>query len=208
MSKRTSFVVIICLLAGGASAQSDDLIISEYVGGSFLRNEAIEIYNGTGEAVNIGNYQLHFYLHTGGVFLVGPHQRHMIAPGETYVMVDERATPDLLVLADDPASQLPLYGVNTVVLVRDGEIVDSIGQRYIDSSSGWSCAEGSTIDQTLRRLPDVCSGDSNPDDVFDPCQEWAFFPVDTIDDLGSHTANCQPVNVLADSWGSVKSSYR
>jgi len=207
MSKPACFVVVLSLLAGGAIAQSSDLIISEVVDGVY-NNQAIEIYNPTDEAVEIANYQLHFHIHTGGVFLAGPHQAHSIAPGETYVMVDERADMDLKMLADDSSSQLPYHGTNTILLVRDDIIVDSIGQRNVDSSSGWLCTEGSTIDHTLRRLPDICSGDTNPDDVFDPCQEWAFFPLGTYDGLGSHTANCEPVDVEVETWGSLKSSFR
>lgn len=208
MSKSTGFVVIACLLAGGAAAQSSDLIISEYVEGTYHWDKAIEIYNPTETAVKIGDYHIEVHLITGGLFIssLGPGE---IAPGETYVVVDESALPELRALADYAQSSLPFTGVDVVALVRGEDIVvDSIGQRNIDSSSGWSCDEGNTIDHTLRRQTDVCSSDTDLDDVFDPCLVWEFFAVDTFDGLGSHTADCSSVDAQTRTWGSVKASYR
>jgi len=197
------------LLAGGVAAQSADLIISEYVEGSHLRDEALEFFNPTSQAVQIGEYHLEiYYRNSGGLFMVG-FPRGEIEPGETFVVVDVDAHPDLGSLADHSAARLPFIGVDTIMLVNgQGMIVDTIGQRVIDASSGWFCSEGSTIDHTLRRLPNICTGDTNPDDVFDPCLEWEFFPVDTFDGLGSHVTDCSPVPVQSDTWGSIKSSYR
>jgi hypothetical protein len=48
----------------------------------------------------------------------------------------------------------------------------------------------STADNTLVRKPDVCGGDTNGSNTFDPAAEWDGFAVDTSSGLGSHTANC------------------
>src|SRR6266542_2209891 len=45
----------------------------------------------------------------------------------------------------------------------------------------------STADNTLRRMPAVTAGDTNPADPFDPAAEWTGFPVDTFDGLGTHS---------------------
>ena len=47
----------------------------------------------------------------------------------------------------------------------------------------------STADNTLRRLPAVTAGDTDPTDAFDPAAQWAGFPIDTFDGLGAHTVD-------------------
>ena len=48
------------LFCGFSTASAVDLIISEYIEGSSY-NKAIEIYNGTGSAVDLNSYELQFY---------------------------------------------------------------------------------------------------------------------------------------------------
>ena len=47
----------------------------------------------------------------------------------------------------------------------------------------------STADNTLRRLPAVTAGDTDPTDAFDPAAQWAGFATDTFDGLGAHTVD-------------------
>ncbi|MFH1842944.1 MAG: hypothetical protein ABIF77_07025 [bacterium] len=56
---------------------------------------------------------------------------------------------------------------------------------------------------------EICSGATDEFDVFSPCPEWEFFSLDTIGDLGFHSAICAGV-VPAEpaSWGTVQSLYR
>ena len=58
-----SVVCLLVLVAAPAAAQPTELFISEYIEGS-SNNKAIEIYNGTGAAVNLGaggyNIQMFF----------------------------------------------------------------------------------------------------------------------------------------------------
>ena len=49
------------------------------------------------------------------------------------------------------------------------------------------------MDHTLRRKTDVCAGDPNGSDAFDPAIEWDGFAQNAVDDLGKHTATCGPV---------------
>ncbi len=65
--------------------------------------------------------------------------------------------------------------------------MDSFGQVGVDPGSQWV---GGGQDDTLRRIASVCGGDTNPDDAFDASVEWDSFAQDTVDGLGSHTADC------------------
>lgn len=89
-----------------------------------------------------------------------------------------------------------------------GAIVDVIGQIGFDPGSYWGVAPTKTQDADLRRYPDVCDGDTDGTDAFDPSPEWAGYAVDTWDDLGTHSSECEPVQALQPTWGQVKSVYR
>ena len=52
---------------------------------------------------------------------------------------------------------------------------------------------GGGLDDTLRRKDTICAGDTNSGDAFDAALEWEVFAQDTFGGLGSHTANCGPV---------------
>ena len=77
---------------------------------------------------------------------------------------------------------------------KDGTVVDSFGQVGVDPGSEWT---GGGVDDTLRRKATICAGDTNPDDAFDVSVEWDVFAINTFDGLGSHTANCGPVEPQA-----------
>ena len=74
--------------------------------------------------------------------------------------------------------------------MKAGSPVDSIGDVGLDPGSEWGAGLISTQNNTIRRLPSVCQGDTVVDDDFDPSTEWEGFAQDTFDGLGSHTASC------------------
>jgi len=57
MHKLTFVVLCLALMATGALAQTTDLMFSEYIEGSG-NNIALEIYNGTEDAINLGDYTI------------------------------------------------------------------------------------------------------------------------------------------------------
>ena len=100
-------------------------------------------------------------------------------------------------------------GNDALVLTRGGTAVDSFGQVGVDPGSYWSCTEGTTQNSGMRRLSGVCAGDVILDDAFDPCAQWAFFPLDLFTGLGEHLADCGAVSAeVGETWGSVKALYR
>lgn len=72
--------------------------------------------------------------------------------------------------------------------------VDVFGQVGFDPGSQWG--PPNTQNNTLRRNPDVCQGDTDETDTFDPSLEWKGFGNDNFDDLGSHTVTCGPTDDL------------
>ncbi len=167
-----------------------DLLISEYVEGS-SNNKAVELYNGTGAAIDLAaaGYVLQMYFNgntTAGqtIGLSGS-----VAPGETFVLAQGSASAAILAQADQTNGSGWFNGDDAVVLRKGGaagSVVDSLGQIGVDPGSEWGSGLTGTADNTLRRMLGVTAGDTNPGDAFDPATEWDGFAADTFDGLGSH----------------------
>ncbi|MED3802365.1 endonuclease [Lysinibacillus xylanilyticus] len=161
-----------------AETLAKDLIISEYIEGSSF-NKAIEIYNGTGTAVDLSNYTLE--LHTNGeataknkVSLTGT-----LENGATYVLYHKDANPNIKAQGNlENTTVINFNGNDPVVLRKSGEIVDSIGQ--VGSSADFA------KDVTLVRKASVLTGDTNINDPFNSASEWNSFSVDDFSNLGQH----------------------
>ncbi|MGD8572139.1 MAG: ExeM/NucH family extracellular endonuclease [Gammaproteobacteria bacterium] len=172
------------------SQAAAELLISEYVEGSSY-NKAIEIYNGTGNSVDLSTYELQYYFNgntSAGrtIALSGT-----LADGQTYVVAEDAADPALRDLADQLDTSTSWFnGDDAVVLVNGGAIADAVGQIGYDPGSQWGSGDTSTQNNTLRRMASVCAGDTDPYDAFDPAIEWNGYAQDTFDGVGSHTVNC------------------
>ncbi|MDQ0352204.1 endonuclease YncB(thermonuclease family) [Alkalibacillus filiformis] len=195
------FVVLISsMLVTPVSADDfEDLIISEYVEGSGF-NKALELYNGTGDSINLEDYTLVNF--TNGAsqdpddgFASPLELTGELASGETLVVAHANGSDELLERADVTGSSY-FYGFNgndAIVLfkdyddsIRDGEVIDSIGRVGEDPGQYWGDEQTRTADQTLVRDYDVKVGDRNIHDEFHPEDEWIPFFADTFEHLGQH----------------------
>ena len=166
-----------------------DLFFSEYVEGSSY-NKALEIFNGTGASIDLGaeDYTIEIFFNgntTPGqtIDLSGT-----IADGDVFVFADQRADGAILAQADQTGGGNYFNGNDAVVLKKGSVVVDSIGRIGEDPGSEWGSGDTSTRDNTMRRLPSILLGDTDPYDPFDPSAEWMGLPLNTFDGLGSHTA--------------------
>ncbi len=178
-----------CGGGGGGGGTTDELFLSEYIEGS-SNNKAVEIFNGTGASVDLSGYELRFFFNGStsagtSIALAGS-----VADGDVFVVANSSATAAILAEADLTTGSRFYNGDDAVALVRDGDIIDVIGQIGDDPGREWGSGLTSTQNNTLRRLADICGGDSDGSDAFDPALEWDGFSRDTFDDLGAHTANC------------------
>lgn len=192
-------------IAPAASAAPAELFFSEYIEGS-SNNKALEIYNGTGSAVDLaaGGYNVQQYSNgaiapTFTINLTGS-----VANGDVFVLAHSSAAAAVLAQADQ-TSGLGLYNGNDAVVLRKGTTnLDVIGQIGFNPGTEWGSGLTSTADNTLRRLPTICAGDSDGSNAFDPSIEWDGFAPDTFDGLGAHTASC---GVVEDVPPTVTSTY-
>ncbi|MPV36857.1 ExeM/NucH family extracellular endonuclease [Georgenia subflava] len=178
-------------MATSAAAETPtELFFSEYIEGS-SNNKALEIYNGTGAAVDLSGYSVEMFFNgstAGTEFeLAGT-----VADGDVFVLAHSSADPAVLAQADLTSGAGFFNGDDAVALTRDGAIVDVIGQIGFDPGSQWGTGDVSTADNTLRRLASVCAGDTDGSDPFDPATAWAGFATNTFDGLGAHTTECEP----------------
>lgn len=187
-----------------------DIFFSEYVEGTSY-NKALELYNPTDQAINLGTDQVKIEFYQNGatspvrtIALSG-----LIAPGGTFVLVNKDANDTLKSLANfvDLGNVDHWFnGDDTIVLKRKGEIVDVFGQvGFQPSGGGWTLNGVKTADQTLLRKPFVQIGDSNRNDTFDPALEWYPIGKDNFQDLGYHALKACQVNFTPGSYGVISS---
>jgi uncharacterized protein len=179
-------VASVGLFPAAASAAPTDLFISEYIEGS-SNNKAIEIYNGTGAAVDLaaGGYALRMHFNGATTFtsfaLAGT-----VADGDAFVFAHSAASAAILGQADQTTGSGLFNGDDAVVLVKGTDVLDSIGQVGVDPGAEWGTGLTSTADNTLRRLT---APDTDPGDAFDPAPQWEGFASDTFDGLGAYGAS-------------------
>jgi hypothetical protein len=146
----------------------DELIISEYVNGSNNDdNKAIEIYNGTGLPVNIGEYSLRITPNLGAPYsipLLGiVDDKDVFVIGHTFT-----ESSGITSKRDYAVSNLDFDGNDVIELLHNGDLVDYI------PAAGWM--------NTLVRKDTVLSGN-----IIGDLNEWTPYDLDTFTYLGSHT---------------------
>ncbi len=200
--KRITIFYLLILLSGFLTqsfGQATDLFISEYSEGS-SNNKYVELYNGTGAAVDLANYRMHKISNGGdwdeNIFPLSG----TLNDGEVYVIANASADPYILGFANITNNSLCNFnGDDAVGLAKNiggtWTMIDAVGEEGPDPGSGWDVAgtSNATKDHTLVRKNDVCSPtmDWAASAGTDPANsEWIVHPKNTWTYLGSHTANC------------------
>ncbi|WP_040281428.1 beta strand repeat-containing protein [Psychroserpens damuponensis] len=180
----------------GPGGGTTDLFFSEYIEGS-SNNKCLEIYNGTGADVDLSLYDIYIYINgnpihspSSDIILSGT-----LIDGEVYVICDDGADTEFLAEADMTPTSNFYNGDDAVALVKNGVMVDLIGNIGCDPGSSWNEGGNNTANSTLVRNSDICSGitidpENSPCDFPTLASEWTSFASDTVSNLGSHTATC------------------
>lgn len=179
-----------------ADANLTDLFISRYIEGSSL-NKAVEIYNGTGAAIDLdaGNYVVAYYFNGSTTAGFQESLTGTVSAGDVFVLSNpDAALTNILNESDQASGSNSWYnGDDAVVLWKggvDGTVLDSLGQVGVDPGSEWNNGGVGTQNQTLTRISSVCVGDTNTTDAFDPSAEWTAAAQDDTAGLGSHSVSC------------------
>lgn len=152
---------------------ADNLFISEYVEGSSF-NKAIEIYNGTGEAVNLANYTLELYSNGASSPSQSLTLSGVLDHGDVLVLAHASASEAILNVADVTNSAVINFnGDDALALKSNGSLLDVIGTIGDRTNFG--------TDKTLVRNSSVTS----PSDVFVET-DWSNQGKDNFTYLGYH----------------------
>ena len=157
-------------------------------------NKALEIYNPTAEAVDLGadNYVVLLSMN-GGTSKIAINLTGSIPSQDVFVLANSSAAAGILGAADMTSATLTFNGDDAIVLYKGGTngiVVDSIGQVGVDPGTEWGTGLTSTSDNTLRRKAAIKVGDLVLNDAFDPATEWDGYAVDTFTGLGTHASDC------------------
>jgi len=215
VSSTLAFGLSVISVPAAAGTAPTELFISEYIeGGSF--NKAIEIYNGTGAAVDLSDYQLELYSNGSQTVSASQILSGTLADGDVWVICHKKANAAILAVADfveDTTRAINFNGDDGIVLrkISTGSVVDAIGQHGVRVN--WP---GGGKDHTqVRKLK--TQGDTNFEDAFTFADEWDTYPKDTVTYLGWHiweelaplevTVNLDPDTLNLKSGGKWITAY-
>ena len=173
-----------------SSTPATDLFFSEYLEGS-SNNKYVEIYNGTGAAVNLSNYELRLFANGATVASNAQILSGTLANGATIVYKNSLST--IYSGTTTTSTALNYNGNDALALwkVSTSSYVDIFGRIGENPGTAWTATGFSTLDKTLVRNANVTGGITiNPSSGFPTLSsQWTQFNIDTISNLGSHTFN-------------------
>ncbi len=175
-----------------AQPYAQNLFISEYLEGS-SNNKAVEIFNGTGAAVDLSQYTLKLASNGGTWSTTNFHNpTGTLAHGDVYVVANSQANATILGVADATSTVTYFNGDDCVGLFQGDTLIDIIGVYQTDPGTAWPVAgvTDATLNHTLIRKPTITQGNTdwldaagtNSDD-----SEWMVEASDFVTDLGMHT---------------------
>ena len=162
-------------------ADCSEPFFSEYVEGT-SNNKALEIYNPTGSAIDLSNYQIRKY-GNGSSTPTTLTLSGTVASNDVFVIANPNAT-----FANDMTNGIISFnGDDAVELynIQTSTVVDVIGEVGNDPGSSWPVGTGSTANHTLVRKAIIKIGTDVWTGVVD--QQWDVYPQDDFTHLGSHT---------------------
>ena len=195
---------------------ANTVFFSEWAEGTSF-NKYIEIYNGTGEEIDLSTYKVSSCSNgcdTEGewdypdqvVFDVGT----MVAAGDVFVIAHPSADPSILGQADNISFTYMSNGNDAVGLVSTatGFIVDLIGDMSTSPPDAWDVAgtPSATNEQTIVRKPSVLNGNADwaasaGTDASN--SEWLVFDQNVWDNLGFHNQGVDAPSVTINSLSPI-----
>jgi len=183
-----------------------ELFFSEYVEGSG-DNKYIEIFNGTGAAVNLGNYLLRLYSNGSATPTTTNTLSGTLNPGQVIVLRNSGAA--IYAGPSTIASAINFNGDDAVELYNTalGATADIIGRIGEDPGTQWTGGGNSTLNRTLSRKSTILAGvATNPASGFPTlATEWDGLSIDDVSGLGRHGIGAT-VTLAATGDGGAQSS--
>lgn len=197
MSKLSKLIILVIVINSHfLCGEAEDLFISEYIEGS-AQNKALEIFNGTGESINLADYSIQQSHNGNGWGVESGDDYHLELVGiledeDVLVIAADQADSEILGIADfvlEYSSIIHFNGNDAVGLFKNGVLIDAIGIE--GETENWSVAgvSSATAEHTLVRKPEVESGVINWEVSAGTSPEnsqWFVYAQDSFMFLGEH----------------------
>lgn len=186
MKKIYLVAILLFGFATGIQAQCGDLFFSEYLEGS-SSNKALEIYNPTGNTVNLTDYTLYRFNNGDSTASDSLFPQGTLAAGDVFLITNPSASLAGITSNSDTTHTMTFFnGDDAIVLVNNqtGDTLDAIGEVGVDPGSGWTVGSGATNNFTLVRMIGIQEGTA---DWAVGVAQWDVFAIDTDDSLGVHS---------------------
>ncbi|MEC7001427.1 MAG: hypothetical protein VXX04_06275, partial [Actinomycetota bacterium] len=161
-----------CEHGGRCVESSMGLLITGYVEG-VDNSRALELFNPTCAPINLSHYAISTVINGGAwgegtIALAGS-----VPGGGSYMVCHTGLSAAVFAGCSTHSAYLEFNGDDAVALVRDGRVVDVIGEQGADPGTGWSVGgvSDATRDHTLVRMATVLRG--NTDWTSSRQREWA-----------------------------------
>jgi hypothetical protein len=169
---------------------ASDLFFSEYLEGNY-NNKALEIFNGTGAAVDLDDYILQYYSGASTSPTISLELSGLLEDGQVLVIANPDAFPQVLERADLTSGVASFDGDDQLALFKEStsSFVDIFGRIGTDPGYYWGTSPLITYNKTLARKKSVTGGvTANPASGFPTlATEWDVFERDSYTGLGSHS---------------------
>ncbi len=216
------FIKMLLLSSFIANSQTTELFFSEYSEGSIGNNKYIEIFNGTGSDVDMGEYLMLQNSNGGPIDEYVYHFSDTIADGGVYVIANSQCDTAITNHADLMGSGICYFNGDDAralaKIVTDGSqtdtiyfditgdnvddtvhlrILDYIGEFPNDPGDGWAVAgvANATKDHTLIRKPHVIGPNNNwasAAGMDSISSEWIVMPANDWSNINIHNTGTPP----------------
>ena len=212
ITKYTTYTVKVTnngVVIGEVTRLATDLFISEYIEGS-SNNKYLEIYNGTGQSVNLSGYKLRLF--ANGVSTPNNEVTLSGTLAHNNVVVYKHTSATLTLPSGVTAltnAAINYNGNDAIGLYKTStnSYVDIFGIIGNNPGTAWTGGGVTTVDKTLVRKPSVYEGITINPSTFDPSIEWTEYPVDTTTYLGSHVMGATLVAISKESQANAWATY-
>ncbi len=180
---------------------ASDLFISEYIEGS-SSNKAIEIYNGTGQDVDLTGYSIVLYANGSSTATNTQTLSGTLGAGSTLFYYNSSASEGITSIGGSSSGVANFNGDDAIALLKDSTVIDVLGIIGQNGSDGSGADWVDLTNHTVVRKSSVF----NPSNVWDE-DEWDVYDEDNFDYLGSHTLNAtNPTSITITGLATVMES--
>lgn len=163
-----------------------DLFFSEFVHSFTASDRAIEIFNPTGQVIDLSEYSIKIYF--GGSTSPGtviPLSGFLNYPG-TFVACTPSSDSVVKALANSISTQFFFNGGSVIGLYHDTTVIDMFGILGVNPGNFWPVGNGATSSSTIVRKQSIKQGETT---WANSNGQWDVYTQGDYTHLGAHTIN-------------------